>query len=227
MAAKFTPPSKLITAIRAGSLDEVTLALNEGADIEEADIHGFVGLPLRTACFEGNLSIVRELLTRGADIHAIASDGPGAPIRLAQRGKHKKVLELLVEHGAPLPPDPNLIADAEILFPAQTQFQEVQAAETSTSPTSLTETDLADSATEAANPFATPEYSPDHIIEFTPTEIPSPSIEEVDLTACYGVDTNLLDFDFQRFQNEQNMESSTKPTEKPEPSKSRKTEGNQ
>ena len=78
MAVKPFTPSKLIAAIRSGLLDEVIVAIAEGADIEEPDMHGFVGLPLRTACFAGDIAIVRELLNRGADINAVASDGPGA-----------------------------------------------------------------------------------------------------------------------------------------------------
>jgi hypothetical protein len=100
MAVKPFTPSKLITAIRSGLLDEVIAAIAAGADIEEPDMHGFVGLPLRTACFAGEIAIVRELLNRGADINAVASDGPGAPLRLAQRGKHQEIIALLLAHGA-------------------------------------------------------------------------------------------------------------------------------
>ncbi|HSG23577.1 MAG TPA: hypothetical protein VLA64_11550 [Azonexus sp.] len=88
MAARIFTPTNLMMAIRAGLLDGVINAIAMGADIEEADMHGFAGLPLRTACFEGNLAIVRELLNHGADINAIAGDGPSAPLRLAKRGKH-------------------------------------------------------------------------------------------------------------------------------------------
>ena len=49
MAVKPFTPSKLITAIRSGLLDQVIAAIAAGADIEEPDMHGFVGLPLRTA----------------------------------------------------------------------------------------------------------------------------------------------------------------------------------
>ena len=83
MTVKSFTTNKLIDAIRAGSLSGVLTALNDGGDIEMPDMHGCSGLPLRTACFEGNLAIVRELLNRGANPNAIASDGPGAPLRLA------------------------------------------------------------------------------------------------------------------------------------------------
>ncbi|HXE38132.1 MAG TPA: hypothetical protein VN639_06620, partial [Azonexus sp.] len=64
-------PSQLVTAIRTGRLSDVIRALEDGADLEEADIHCIRGLPLRTACFEGSIAIVRELLRCGADVNAI------------------------------------------------------------------------------------------------------------------------------------------------------------
>lgn len=103
MAATNFTASKLIIAIRAGILGDVIAAIEEGADIEEPDMHGFVGLPLRTACFEGNIDIVRELLRRGAKVDADAGDGPGAPLRLAKRRGHQSVAALLLLQGAQMP----------------------------------------------------------------------------------------------------------------------------
>lgn len=80
-------------------------ALDHGANIEEADIHGDPGLPLRIACFKGHVDIVRELIRRGADIHAPNGQGVDGPIRMAHRGGHRKLVELLVAHGAELPTD--------------------------------------------------------------------------------------------------------------------------
>lgn len=95
--------SKLIDAIRNASLSGVIEALDRGADIEEADMHGQRGLPLRTACFVGNLAIIRELVARGADINAAGSDGPCAPLRLAIRCRHHGVAALLIKQGAIIP----------------------------------------------------------------------------------------------------------------------------
>jgi hypothetical protein len=92
--------SELRTAIEQGQLPAVIAALNNGADIEERDVHGDAGLPLRTACFLGKLTIVAELLKRGANIHAPNGQGSSAPIRLASRGKHDEIVALLIEHGA-------------------------------------------------------------------------------------------------------------------------------
>ena len=80
-------------------------ALDHGANIEEADIHGDSGLPLRIACFKGHIDIIRELIRRGADIHAPNAQGAGGPIRMAHRGGHHKIVEFLLAHGAELPTD--------------------------------------------------------------------------------------------------------------------------
>lgn len=202
MAAKFLPPSKLITAIRAGNLSEVTETLNNGADLEEADIHGFVGLPLRTACFEGNIEIVQELLNRGANINALAGDGPNAPMRLAQRGKHAQVIALLVQHGAiPADTGPKIMAEPTALFPTRKQ---ASATVLETLPQTQ-EPAVAENIESKEMPDEL--VCTDNLIEYSPTPIPPPAIEELDLTACYGVDTNLLDFDLQRLQDVQDAKS--------------------
>lgn len=106
--------SKLIEAIRAGQLSAVIHALDNGADIEEADMHGKRGLPLRTACFEGYFSIAAALLERGADPNTEASDGFSAPLRLAQRSDHREIIALLLKHGAQIPGDisiPSAVAE--------------------------------------------------------------------------------------------------------------------
>lgn len=100
MTAKGLTKNTLIDAIRANNLSGVLSALGDGFDVNLPDVHGCSGLPLRTACFEGNLAIVRELLNRGANPNAAASDGPGAPLRLALRNGHQDVADLLLQNGA-------------------------------------------------------------------------------------------------------------------------------
>lgn len=100
---KRTSSSPLIDAIRSGRISTIDAALDNGADIEEPDMHGSRGLPLRTACFIGDLAVVRHLLQRGADVNAPAHDGPGAPLRLAARRGHNQVVALLLQHGAQIP----------------------------------------------------------------------------------------------------------------------------
>lgn len=181
MAAKFLTSSRLITAIRAGRLDEVVNAIAAGGNIEEADMHGFAGLPLRTACFAGNPAIVRELLNRGADINAIAGDGPGAPLRLAQRGKHQEIIALLLAHGAGA-----MLTNTTAISPiANIEASPLRPDEVPTN--------------EPVKAAKTPTALPDNNIEFTryePDE--NVDIEEIDLTAGYGVDTNLLTLDLLR-----------------------------
>jgi len=184
---RFTP-SKLVSAIRAGRLSGVVAALEDGGDIEEADIHGFRGLPLRTACFEGEMAIIRELLRCGADVNAPAADGPGAPLRLALRRGHREVAALLLQSGADVPP--GLEIDPAILNAVGTQLP--------------IESEI--------NVPTLPEKPADNLIEFTPREpappedpIPSETtsepgvvIEEVNVPACFGTDTNLLTMDLMR-----------------------------
>ena len=100
--------SALRRAIEKGNLDAVRTALDHGALIEEADMHGDPGLPMRIACFKGHADIVRELIKRGADIHAPNAQGAGGPIRMASRGQHSHIVELLLAHGAEVPEDVQL-----------------------------------------------------------------------------------------------------------------------
>ncbi|MBS1145511.1 MAG: Ankyrin [Proteobacteria bacterium] len=100
--------SALRRAIEKGCLQSVRTALDHGAAIEEADMHGDPGLPMRIACFQGHTDIVRELIQRGADIHAPNAQGLGGPIRMAARGQHAEIIDLLVEHGAEVPEDVQL-----------------------------------------------------------------------------------------------------------------------
>ena len=178
MSAKTFAPSKLIAAIRAGRLSGVIAAIDDGCDIEEADIHGCTGLPLRTACFEGDLAIVREILRCGADVNAMAADGPGAPIRLALRAGHPDIAALLVRHGAEIPPGIDLTANIMSLAGTLEVVTEQVA------PPLLPEA---------------PDDDSDVEIEFEAnTPFPDRLIEEVDINACYGTDTNLLTMDLLR-----------------------------
>lgn len=105
--------SELQKAIEQGDLRAVVAALERGADIEAADIHGDPGLPLRTACFRGHASVVVELLKRGANIDAPNADGSGAPVRMAARAQHIDIVQILLQHGAAQPPGVKLpLADA-------------------------------------------------------------------------------------------------------------------
>src|SRR5574343_228874 len=165
MTSKGFQTSTLIDSIRAGDIGRVIDALEAGADIEEADMHGTRGLPLRTACFEGNEVIVRELLARGANPNASASDGPSAPLRLALRCSHKKIAALLLQRGAQ--PPAGTAIDPSIFF--------------------------LEVAPLAWEPPATslPGGVADNLIEFTRTEI---AVDQ-DTTESCGTETNALSMD--------------------------------
>lgn len=169
MTAKGYTPSSLIEAIHAGQLSGVINALNDGADIEMADMHGYRGLPLRAACFEGNLAIIRELLNRGADVNAVASDGPNAPVRLALRKGHEDVATLLLQHGATMP----------------TSF------EAPTKSFASAEEPMLEPAEIPMLPDSKPESN---IIEFTRAEA-FLTPDEVDSPSQFGTETNVLSMD--------------------------------
>ena len=177
MTDKRLASSKLIAAIRENNFSDVISAINEGANIEEADMHGFTGLPLRIACFQGDIEIVRALLQRGADVNAMADDGPGAPLRLARRGGHPEIAELLLQEGA------TAQSAEEIAMVPLSRMSHTQP------------------ITNAVISPVTDEAPVDNIIEFT-SPPPAELIEEVDLTACYGLDTNLLTLDLLRLEEQ-------------------------
>lgn len=97
--------SALRRAVERGDLSALHAALEHGADIEEADMHGDRGLPLRVACFKGYATIVEELIKRGANVNAPNAQGPGGPLRMAAKGQHRDIVDLLIAHGAEIPPD--------------------------------------------------------------------------------------------------------------------------
>lgn len=171
MTEKRLPPSKLISAIRAARLSGVIAALNEGADIEEIDMHGHGGLPLRTACFEGNQAIVVELLKRGANPNASAADGTSAPVRLALRRGHTEIAALLIQHGARAPAD-------------QALPPEIQALPAAPSP-------------DESTALALPDTPPDNIIEFTPSNLSFEKPGSVQSAAAetFGTETSGLSAD--------------------------------
>ncbi|MBS1144129.1 MAG: ankyrin repeat protein [Proteobacteria bacterium] len=171
MTVKGLSTNKLIEAIHAGSLMGVINALNDGEDIEMADMHGYAGLPLRAACFDGDLAIVRELLGRGANPNAMASDGPGAPLRLALRTGHHDIVDLLLSKGAVVPE--GVVVCPVVLDPPLDHLPIEQA------------------AAEAAGSSA-PEKPDNNIIEFTSVDLP---IDDTVLPNQFGTATSVLSMD--------------------------------
>lgn len=208
MTAKGTRTNPLIEAIHAGSLSGVIDALESGEDIELADMHGFSGLPLRTACFEGELAIVRELLNRGANPNAVASDGPGAPLRLAERMKHQDVVDLLLHSSAQLPE--GMAACSVVLEAPLAPLQyEVIAPPERKDPEPVSEADI------------------DNVIEFTTTGIaPSSvdfSIDDTELPNQFGTETNALSMDLLFLEERSEVPAPTRPpADKADPAEERR-----
>jgi hypothetical protein len=194
MSGKGPAISKLIEAIRQASLHQLISALDDGCDIEEADQHGYPGLPLRTACFSGKVEIVRELINRGANINAAGADGPGMPLRLALRAGNTEIIRLLLSSGAEVPPGVTLPAD----LPAETEKSapatpEIPALEFAPAPKESTPAD----------------FLPEHAAEPASPPENYPVDEEVDITASYGLDTNLLNMDMLRFDEQASKAEAT------------------
>ena len=111
---------ELLAAIREGDLERVMNALEAGGDVEAKDAHGIAGLPLRTACFHGNMRIVAALLTCGANPDGPAQEAPldCLPLRAAMRGGHDEAIEFLIQSGARWPDD--LVSQKEEKIDRQT-----------------------------------------------------------------------------------------------------------
>lgn len=155
---------EFVEGIRQGSLAAVVRSLEAGADLECVDQYGFRGLALRTACFLGQKDIVLELLRRGANADAANSDGPGAPGRMATRGKRDEIIAILRTYTTVPPAVLAAIAAPEI------------------PPSTLS----------PQRPNTPPKTAP------APIELELHDIEILDITACYGVDTNVLEGDLLR-----------------------------
>lgn len=234
MAVKGAAPSKLIGAIRSSQPEAVKAALAEGADIEEADLYGCTGLPLRTACFVGNPAIVRELLRHGADLNAPGGDGPGAPLRLALRCKHDDLVTLLLASGAQIPP--GIIIPAEMMPQAEASKPKIDTPplefDFPEKPSVKPNVEVSQPEV-AAMPF--PGAAPDILLdtfepealeakqqEAAPVAPPSGPvfpeghvIEEVDVSACYGTDTNLLGLDLLKMNEEAERANTAPPPPEP------------
>ena len=181
--------SPLIAAIQSKNLAAVQQALDDGAALEESDIHGYPGLPLRTACFGGDLAITQELIKRGADLNAPTADGPGAPIRLAMRAGHREIVSLLLANHCPIPygvdiPQ-NLFARAEELAAPSRRERDADF--------------LDDFALPSASESAAPEsdlFEDDNMIEFV-NSMTNNALLQTQPGITYDVDHSLISRDFE------------------------------
>ncbi len=87
----------LINACEEGHLDEVSLLLANGANVNFEDFFGVTALIY--ACQEGHLDIVSLLLDNGANVNSKDSKGLTALIYACKEG-HLGIVSLLLENGA-------------------------------------------------------------------------------------------------------------------------------
>lgn len=176
MATPVSQTSELMNAVRAGTLDGVLLAIAHGADVEEADMHGYPGLPLRTASFAGHYDIVLTLLEHGANVNAPTAEGNGAPLRLARRAKHQHIASLLLERGAELPYE-----EAPVPKPLIEPMPTPAAEPTPPEPTAAIEEPAAAQAPSGIPGDLRRQPRPEsNIIEFTAYAIPAASVNAAD-----------------------------------------------
>lgn len=181
--------SPLIAAIQSKDLSAVQHALDAGAALEESDIHGYPGLPLRTACFVGDVAITKELIKRGANLNAPTGDGPGAPIRLAMRAGHREIVSLLLANHSPIPYGvdiPSNLHDraAELANPGRREREE---------------SFLADFDPLVPEPSSIPEkvpYEDDNMIEFV-NSMSNNALMQTQPGIGYDMDYRLLNDDFE------------------------------
>lgn len=178
--------TQFVNAIMQGNFDTVVELLDAGADLEHPDVHGFAGLPLRMSSFLGHKDIVIELLRRGAQINAANRDGPGAPLRMATRGKRDEIVAILLKHGAQ-PLVAPVAAPAAAVPPVPVA---VPPAPVTTPPVSSRAGAAADFVLEPAQLAIDEPVAP-----VLPKEV---DIEQLVITGCYGVDTNVLDAELLR-----------------------------
>ena len=87
----------LLNASGRGHLDVVRLLLENGADVNAADISG--NTALMRASENGHTDVVRLLLEKGVDVNAVYNHGETALMRASAWG-HLDAVRLLLEKGA-------------------------------------------------------------------------------------------------------------------------------
>ena len=86
----------LLLAAGEGRLDAVRYLLDQGADVNVRDERGRSALT--EAAFNGNASVIKELILRGAQLNALSDEGTALDI--AVNTKHAEAIELLKHYGA-------------------------------------------------------------------------------------------------------------------------------
>ena len=85
-------------AVRAKDVAAIDRALAAGANIDETDY--FVGPALHFAVSDGDATIARYLIDRGADLESVGEVQGGRPAHIAAEFGHTAMLRLLLDNGA-------------------------------------------------------------------------------------------------------------------------------
>ena len=91
--------TRLGSVARSGHLARVRELCDWRADIEATDCFNYNHTPLMTACIYGNLEVVCELLSHGANVNAVSSYGNTALI-MSSVNAHVEVVRVLLAAGA-------------------------------------------------------------------------------------------------------------------------------
>jgi ankyrin repeat protein len=86
----------LLLAAGEGRLDAVRYLLDQGADVNARDERGRSALT--EAAFNGNPSVIKELILRGAELNALSDEGTALDIAIIT--KHEDAVDLLKHYGA-------------------------------------------------------------------------------------------------------------------------------
>lgn len=224
-----TPEEQLVQAIKRQDQERVKQLLRAGVSVHLADAYQHADLPIREACYHGNLRIVSLLKEAGADLNAQNVQGPGAPLRVAALQKHRAIVRYLLKHGALHTRSilAGMTKEAGDFVLKEVVSLKVQAAQRAAQREARRQ---AMAHIQVALPPVFPEKAPEPSVVpkddkvrdlppliFTPPEevplgvtaasgpaprdpLPAlpPDIEAIDIDACYGVDTNVLDLDLLR-----------------------------
>ena len=217
-------PQDLARAARSGRLEAVQALLESGLGREQP---AELGLGLAMACFLGHRDIVRELVKRGAPLNLPPALAEASPLVMAIKGGQKKTTRLLISLGAKVPAGLDTGLTPEEYEEALAKARE-RAARRAARHKAAAHAKPKPAPRPASSPAAVPivpvPAPPLPRAEVRIAAAPSPSrktqpksapalevvpaalrrsrggiMEEIELTACFGVDTNVLEADLMRW----------------------------
>ncbi len=91
----------LTVALESEEPEIAEVLIKKGINTKNKDTMGVT--PLHWACYRGYEGIVKNLISQGADVNLVITDGPYkgyTPLKLAKEGGHEDIEKLLKENGA-------------------------------------------------------------------------------------------------------------------------------